>query len=253
MYRLTTITKVFCIYFTVLLLSGVVPSQASGKGTFKGLYFPGADAKKCGGWYVASPQDDDSQWVSFERPGLVKYKVIDGTKKVIMEGSQDIFANQAPNVAGLRLPAYGLPNAEWGNAKNPIRVIVTVDGDQVADLTANNPCLPMARPQPVNFDPSDVKVPQEPTDRLIVRCRRNLLYISGKDDKGWLLDLTVLRLKDVIAAGNDGLKKDLRRNGVLLIKVDANGNFNLTWTGGRFNADGQPGSGFAKNFTCAFR
>ncbi len=253
MRRLTTIAKIFSTVFTILLLTGITSSHASGKGTFKGLYFPGADAKKCGGWYVASPPEDDSQWVSFERPGLVKFKIIDGTKKVVLEGSQDLFANQAPNVVGLRLPAYGMPNAEWGSAKNPIRVIVTVDGDQVADLTANNPCLPMARPQPVFFGPSDVKVPQEPTDRLVVRCRRNTLYISGKDARGRLLDLTTLRLADVIAAGANGLKKDLRRNGVLLIKVEGNGNFNLTWNGGRFNADGQPASGFAKTFTCTFK
>lgn len=253
MNKLATATKVFTLFVTLLLLTGIIPSRASDKGTYKGLYFPGADAKKCGGWYVASPLEDVSQWVRFERPGVVHFKVIDGTKRVVMEGTQNMFDNQAPNVIGLSLPAYGLPNADWKDAKNPIRVIVTVNGDQIADLTANNPCLPAARPQPVNFDPSDVRVPQEPTDRLVVRCRRNLLYISGKDAKGRLLDLTVLRLKDVIAAGGDGLKKDLRRNGILLIKVDGNGSFNLTWTGGRFNADGQPGSGFAKNFTCTFR
>jgi hypothetical protein len=86
-----------------------------------------------------------------------------------------------------------------------------------------------------------------------VRCRRNLLYISGKDERGRLQNLTTVPLKDVIAAGADGLKKDLRRNGVLVIQVDGNGNFNLTWTGGRFNADGQAASGFAKKFTCTFR
>jgi hypothetical protein len=108
----TTTFKGLLIVILFAFLSNITPSHAGARGTYKGLYFPGADAQKCGGWYVAAPQEDASQWVRFERPGVVSFKVIDGTKKVVMEGSQNIFDNFAPNVTSLSLPAFGLPNAD---------------------------------------------------------------------------------------------------------------------------------------------
>src|SRR5437868_1829465 len=103
------IAKLTSLFLIILLLTGITSIHAGGKGTYKGLYFPGSDSQKCGGWYVASPPGDPSQWVSFQRPGVVTFKVIDGTQKIILQGSQNIFDGYASNVVQLRLPAYGMP------------------------------------------------------------------------------------------------------------------------------------------------
>jgi uncharacterized protein YraI len=143
MHRLITGAAFFAILLAVFLLSGTVPSHAGGTGKYTVVYFPGSDATKCGrGWYASAASYDEKDWVDFTRPAVVTFKVTDGTGKVIQQGTQNLLNGFAANVTGLKLPAYGMPDTDFTGAKNPIHVFVSVDGDVVADLTADNPCLP---------------------------------------------------------------------------------------------------------------
>lgn len=60
-----------------------------------------------------------------------------------------------PAADRLRLPSFGFPSADWTGARNPIHAIVTVDGELIADLTADNPCLSTANGQPAANSPSN--------------------------------------------------------------------------------------------------
>ncbi len=144
MGKIFIVSKILAIvFFMMLLLGTTLPTQAGGGGHYTFLNFPGADAGHCTGWYVSADPYDASTWVRFWEPGVVQYTLTDGTGRVIIQGSQNILNGQPANHQNvqLQLQSYGMPNADWTGAKNPIHAVVTVDGDLVADLTANNPCL----------------------------------------------------------------------------------------------------------------
>src|SRR5258708_898438 len=123
--KLIAVMRLCVVTFAALLISRTHTVQAGARGTYRELYFQGTDAKTCGGWSVAYTTDDDSKWPAFTRPGNVKFTITDGTRKVIMEGTQNIFNGQPANVSQLRYPAYGMPDGTWTGATNPIHVVVT--------------------------------------------------------------------------------------------------------------------------------
>ncbi|MBE2268152.1 MAG: hypothetical protein IAE80_07945 [Anaerolinea sp.] len=172
MNKLLTAGRLFVIVFAVLVLVSITPVQAGARGTFRNLYFSG-DARNCGDWSVASSPYDDSEWVSFWRPGIVQYTLTDANQRVISQGTVDIFAGFAGYVDGQRLPSFSVPSADWAGARNPLHAVVTVDGDLIADLTADNPCLAASGGQPGGNPPAGS------TGACMVRAARSGIRLRG--------------------------------------------------------------------------
>ena len=63
--------------------------------------------------------------------------------------------------------------------------------------------------------------------------------------------LTTFKFADLVAAGPQGITKDLGGNGKLSAMVDDQNNFYVAWNGGPFGATGR--DSFAKPFNCAFK
>jgi hypothetical protein len=233
--------KLIIVFVIVVsaLLTAPVPAYADG--SFSNLYFPTASATDCGkGWKIEGAYGAATGQV-------FTYSLKDGRGSVVMSGSYTF--RQQGTLTALEITT----TAPFKPRKNPMHFVMKSNGQVVADLKANIPCLPPPPPPPAKFDPATIKVEVQPTDRLIVQCRRNQFIISGVNDKGRKYSLTTLSLDKVLAAGGGGLVKDLRREGKLTLISAGGGNFVLQWVGGRWNADGQVGSGFAKNFACPYK
>jgi hypothetical protein len=233
---------VLLLILFVMMLSMSV-SSVRADGSFNVLSFPDATPESCGtGWKV-----EGAYVAGFGE--AIPWSVTDGRGAEIMSGIYTASHNNGGTVTSIWIRRSEV----WRPRKNPIRVVMKSNGKVIADIKADIPCLPATPPPPVKFDPSTMTIPQEPTDRLVVVCRRNLFVVSGINDKSRKYSLTTFDLNKVIAAGGAGLTKDLRREGKLTLISAGGGNFALQWTGGRWNADGQVGSGFAKNFTCTYK
>lgn len=140
MNQLRIASKILTIVLIVMLLSTILLVQAGGEGRYTFLNFPGAEPGHCTGWYVSGDPYDASKWPAFWSPGVVQYTITDGTGRIISQGAQNIMDNFG-GAQRITLQSYGMSTADWAGAKNPIRAVVTVDGDLIADLTADNPCL----------------------------------------------------------------------------------------------------------------
>jgi uncharacterized protein YraI len=143
MNKISFVPKLSAIIFIVLLLGATLSLQAGGEGKYTMLNFPDAEPGHCTGWYVSANPYDASTFPAFWSPAIVQFTVTDGTGRVISQGTQDLKNNFGPldNGSRVTLQSFGLPNVDWTGARNPIHAVVTVDGDLIADLTANNPCL----------------------------------------------------------------------------------------------------------------
>jgi len=236
----------------VLLLTSTQRAFAAVSGTFDTLDFPGAGPTNCGTIRVSGS-------VTVTNPGSVSYlfAATDGTGAIVASrpltiaiGGSRTFS-EANNSFNLLQPK-----------KNPIRVMVTLEGVLVANVIGDNPCLPPTGagsnvagaepPPPKFFDPGDSRLDPRPGDRLAVYCNPpDTLVVYGISNRGKGFLLTTFSHTELLAAGTAGLKKTLGDGNTVWISEDLTYHFWISWTGGEYNATGQ--GDFAKGSTCAPR
>ncbi|MCC7206597.1 MAG: hypothetical protein IT323_04785 [Anaerolineae bacterium] len=103
-----------------------------------------------------------------------------------------------------------------------------------------------------SFNPRDGRVDPRPGDRLAIYCNQppGSVDVWGVDDKSKGFRLATFTFADLTAAGLTGIYITVEPNGTISLSMDEQGNLWAAWNGGQYNADGQPGHGFAKGFRC---
>ncbi len=101
------------------------------------------------------------------------------------------------------------------------------------------------------FNPGDNRVAPLPGDRIAAWCDLpDTITIWGIDGDSRGFPLAKFSYKAVRAAGNQGIHQTAGAYGTVSVSTDGKNNFWVAWTGP--HADGQPGHGFAKGFSCTF-
>jgi hypothetical protein len=178
-----TLRIVALVLFIVLLAFAAQPHRAAlagVTGTLHTLSFPGATATNCGslrghGGIIVTP------------PGVVTLIATDGTGATIRNAS-DIAAPGHYNGV--------ISSIAVKPTKNPIRVIVFIDGVQIGNLVADNPCLPPSGNGPIFWDPADDRLNREPGQPAALYCRNQgdvHIYAVNVDDSLGKLALIVTK------------------------------------------------------------
>jgi len=179
------------------------------------------------------------------------FEVRDGAGTILWSGTN--FGGLNPNVQASPVVA----NYTVAPSFNPItfRLISPAGNgfpEQVAfSAQGNCPGLPTITPPPQFFDPKDGRINGQPGDRVVVYCNQpDQIAVYGVDNNGNGFELAAFSNRDVVAAGQSGVTKNLGATGTVSLMGTAQGNFWLAWNGGSYGANGQ--GNFAKAFTCAF-
>ncbi|MCC7446761.1 MAG: hypothetical protein IT324_05055 [Anaerolineae bacterium] len=178
-----------------------------------------------------------------------------------VDGNGTIVGSTSGNISGgVKTQANGSFNLGKPK-KNPIRVMVVIEGVLVGNLLGDNPCVPASGvgtsvngepPPPKFFDPGDSRLDPRPGDRLAVYCNPpDTLVVYGISSIGKGFLLTTFSHSALLAAGPAGLKKTLGDGNTVWVSEDLTYHFWISWTGGEYNATGQ--GDFAKGSTCAPR
>jgi hypothetical protein len=196
------------LLFALLVAQVPRPAHAAATGSYTSLNFPGASATNCGSWAAT---------------GLVTITAPPGfTTITITDGNGVVLAAWTAN--------YGVGN--WGGAgstfflaqptKNPIRIYETIDGTVVANVAADNPCLPPSGSGVKFFDPGDDRLNRDPGQPAALYCRNQgvHVYAVNVDDSKGKLALTVTKAEiDAVINGNPAANT--------LIKQSSDGKFKL--------------------------
>ncbi|GEM_PF-2604038 len=255
--------------FSLSLAFSVVPAHAV-SGSFTTLTFPGASATDCGKWELSGGT------VSLNSNEDAQVDVTDGNGTKV--GVKAVFGQANPNpITDITENFFLFPVPK----KNPIHAVFQGPGGvKLADLTADDPCLPSSgvssggsggaggssAPVVTFFSTADHRVDPRPGDRLDVHCiDPDILHIVAIDSS-LAAGYARFKLADLLAAGQAGLSKPLLSyvtnapadGGVISASATRSGGqtyFYIAWNGGKYNATGQ--GDFTKAFAspndnCAF-
>jgi hypothetical protein len=149
-------------------------------GPWNTISFPGATSTNCGGWSVTGAP------IFVTPPGLATATVTDGNGTLLLFAGA-IFPPAPASANGL----YAVQPA-----KNPIRVVIVVDGIQIGDARGDNPCLPPSGSGAQFFDPGDDRINREPGQPSALYCRNRgdvHVYEVNPDDSRGKLAMIVTR------------------------------------------------------------
>ena len=104
------------------------------------------------------------------------------------------------------------------------------------------------------FNPGDSRIDGRPGDRIVVWCNApdTIVVYGVKETDSGGFHLASFSNKALLKAGPKGIYIAVKNNGIVSISTDGKGNYWVAWNGGEHSANGQPGWGFAKGFTCDF-
>jgi hypothetical protein len=113
-------------------------------------------------------------------PGFWTATVTDGNGTTLFTGSLT-FVGPAAGANGL----YTVQPA-----KNPIRVVIVIDGTTIANASGDNPCRPPSGSGALFFDPGDDRINREPGQPSALYCRNrgdvHVYEVNPDDSKGKL-------------------------------------------------------------------
>jgi hypothetical protein len=153
-------------------------AQAGVTGSWPIIRFPLATATDCGLWRIGGGS------ITVTPPGQYSVTVTDGTGAVV--GGYTITA-----LPGIYTHDDGVWNAQ--PTKNPIRVIVFVDGVLVGNVAGDNPCLPPSGNGVKFWEPGDDRLNRDPGQPAALYCRDEgvHIYAVNPDDSIGKIGLVV--------------------------------------------------------------
>jgi hypothetical protein len=230
---------IIVLILAVAVLSAPQSAQAgSVTGSFNFLTFPGADSNNCGEMRAVGSVTVTANGVGFA-VSATDGNGVNVYSRLVNPG--DPGSLNAGTYSAYRAPFQVQPT------RNPIRMIIVIDGDLVGDVSGNDPCL---GGQGVEwFNPGDSRIDGRPGDRIAVYCDvLDTVVVWGIDDKSNGVPLATFDLNDLVAAGRKGLTERLGNYGSVFAVSDSQGNLWIAWSGGPFNATGR--GDFAKSLNC---
>jgi hypothetical protein len=172
-----TVILVPIVFVLVLAIHAPRPAHAAVTGgPLNSISFPGATAATCGGWMVSGAP------INVTAPGVATAAVTDGNGTILLNATIML-------PTPITIPSFnGLYASQPG--KNPIRVVIVIDGTTIGDASGDNPCLPPSGSGAKFFDPGDDRLNREPGQPSALYCRnRGDVYIyevNPDDSKGKL-------------------------------------------------------------------
>jgi hypothetical protein len=207
-----TLRVAILVPFLLVALLVVEPHvvHAAATGSWTTLSFPGASATVCGSMTVNGGS------ITSTAPAAFTFTAIDGNGVVVRSRSGN---------GGIgTFTSYGTEPFTTQPTKNPIRVIIIVDGTTVFDKMADNPCRPgSAGGSAVKFfDPGDDRLNRDPGQPAALYCRNQgvHIYAVNVDNSEGKLALIVTKAEiDAVINRNPSANT--------LIKQSSDGKFKL--------------------------
>ncbi len=239
MGRSRVIVAIVLVLAVSLLVAPKTARAQNASGGLTVLTFPGADSSNCGTLRALGQ-------ITVNGPSTFVAQATDANGTVVHSVTGAISDDPSrpfPRVLG----SYG-GVFQTAPARNPIRLVVAIDGVVVADLTANNPCF-----KPVAgvtfFNPGDKRIDPRPGDRIAVYCDPpDIVVVWGIDNASRGFPLATFSLQELLAAGPRGLRENAGSNGSVSASVDRHLNLCVGWAGGPYSANAE--GDFAKSLNC---